>query len=671
MDDTRQLKKNLATLRKNLQTLSGLLPPIENISGFSASTSFILPLVLANFFASANVSEPNRLLITEHLKKMPGSSFFDHSPPADLATEPIFPETASLIAHLFTIKTRHILGDIYETLINTTAKKSAGQYYTPDFIVRYILSKTIQDLDIIKNPFARVLDPACGCGHFLLPAYDLLKAKFTANLSLLRKTYRNLDYEITDTSGQTTVLKGNAYWQAENIHYHILRHSLFGADTDQNAVLLTIAALLAKGGAPFPAQTNIICCDSLVRPADAACPHFAFWSQKFDYIIGNPPYVSFGLKRAGTLQKKTAAALRQNYPNSAEYKISYYALFLERAVELAACNGKIGFITPDSFLTGRYFSKIRSFILANCLINELVLLDKPVFAASVGFPVISIFTKTHSPQPEHRLTARKWEHTSYTYRQSYFSEQPYCRFRLFFSQTDAAIILKMDNSPHILKDFVKIKTGIRSLTKQKDVINQQPPPPTSRPGILSSAEVKPFFLDYQGNLLDVDPAKLNPGGWDKKTIENPKILIRQTGSSLIAALDEEKLYHLNNVHSISPLSEAVPLTYLLSLLNSKLLNYYYKTVSLENRRSMAQTDIETLEKLPVIFNSQYTIALTHLAQKLKRCAQLSAKNTSPLRQRLLLNAARCLKARLNEIVYRIYRLTPAEINHVENTEKEI
>jgi hypothetical protein len=345
---------------------------------------------------------------------------------------------------------------------------------------------------------------------------------------------------------------------------------------------------------------------------------------------------------------------------------------LERSIELLAPGAKLGVITPDSFLIGRYFSKIRNFILNNCHIDEIVLLNRPIFAASVGFPVISIFTKTTAKNNLHMLTAKKWLKNSspvgYTYKQSYFEKQPFARFRLFFNQTDKNIIDKMDNSPHILSHFAKIKTGIRSLTRQRDIISNNPSGKTFQRGIISSAEIKPFCIDYQGNWLDVDPLKLNAGGFDKTVIENPKILIRQTGASLISAIDDEKLYHLNNVHSISLFSKEISLEYLLCLINSELMNYYYKITSLEERRSMAQTDIETLEKLPVALNFAYMEKLNIIAKKLKRSMYLlhtSPENT-PLKRQLLQSSVNCLKNRLNNIIYSLFGLSKDEIRHVEN-----
>ena len=83
------------------------------------------------------------------------------------------------------------------------------------------------------------------------------------------------------------------------------------------------------------------------------------------------------------------------------------------------------------------------------------------------------------------------------------------------------------------------------------------------------------------------------GGWDYGIIHNPKLLLRQTGDRLTAAIDYEGLYHLNNIHSFALDTDKLDVLYLLALINSRLLNYYYRTTSLETNRVI------------ILFNSLY------------------------------------------------------------------
>lgn len=114
----------------------------------------------------------------------------------------------------------------------------------------------------------------------------------------------------------------------------------------------------------------------------------------FDVVIGNPRYVSFGLRGAKKAEKGFDRYLRDKYPKSAEYKLSTYAIFINRGLELLREDGYFGYIVPHSFLLGRYFSKLRRYILDTCAIREVILFAEDFWpSGTVGLPVILVLRK--------------------------------------------------------------------------------------------------------------------------------------------------------------------------------------------------------------------------------------------------------------------------------------
>ncbi len=59
-----------------------------------------------------------------------------------------------------------LLGYEYENSLDKNGRKIKGAFYTPPFIIDYILKYTMGNLDVLKTPFVKILDPACGCGYF-------------------------------------------------------------------------------------------------------------------------------------------------------------------------------------------------------------------------------------------------------------------------------------------------------------------------------------------------------------------------------------------------------------------------------------------------------------------------------------------------------------------------
>ena len=387
-------------------------------------------------------------------------------------------------------------------------RKAAGVFYTPEHIVNYILERTLGRHDFVNNPAPKILDPACGTGNFLVAAYDVLWYKLNENLILLQHRYAKNHYRIKGGDIEAC-MTGIQYWQPENLHYHIINNCLYGADVDQVAVSRAKSRLDEKAVPQSTlgiADENLVVCDSLIRweslaaapgqvSGDSMCSKpvlTEFWRQKFDYIVGNPPYISFGLNRAGKIPVVQSDYLRHNYPRSAQYKLSYYALFFERSIGVLRTGGYLGFITPDSYLLGRYYSKIREYILEACRIHEITLASSKVFTGVlVGIPAITILQKVDTAcltavVTVNRLSDKGMPEAGFHYEQDYFMQQVYKRFRLFFDERDKEIIDKLEQAACLLKNIAKIRTGMRSLTVQADIKSKEKQGNTWRKGLISA-----------------------------------------------------------------------------------------------------------------------------------------------------------------------------------------
>lgn len=552
------------------------------------------------------------------------------------------------------------LGNSYEKL--ATSRRSQGNYYTPAEAIQFIIKNTVEECNILTNPWVKILDPSCGCGYFLLHAYEVLYHKFTQSRAALSSLFPALD--LTD----------------QGIHDHIIKHNLWGADIDATAIAITALSLSLKNSCKNRFQANLVVYDSLKRPEDQLLTEktHRFWSNTYDYVLGNPPYLSFGLRGTGSLEPQYRDYLRQAYLDSAEYKMSYYVLFIQRGIELLKEGGKLGYIIPDSFLLGRYYSKIRRYILEHTAINSITHISSGVFnGASIGYSVICILQKCADPvvrsnhlmqiyQPE---TIDSLDSTLPVceYEQGYFSVQPFQRFRIFFDLKLRSLVEKIEAASTTLKQYASGHTGIRSLTKQNEIISLQRCGDTWHRGLISGRQINRYDIAYQGHWLNIHPELLYKGGWKESIVKQRKILIRQTGDTIIAGIDNDGHYHLNNIHSFVLKETEITLDYLLMILNSRLMSFYYHITSMEYGRPMAQTDIETLELLPIVVNDPINSQAAELVAAISECARKAALDGSDAYKRKF----QSVDEYLNQIVYRIYHLSDEEINSIEHYEKII
>jgi adenine-specific DNA-methyltransferase len=111
---------------------------------------------------------------------------------------------------------------------------------------------------------------------------------------------------------------------------------------------------------------------------------------KYDYIIGNPPYVSIT-----KLSEQERSAFRERYV-TAKGRFDLYLLFFERALNCLNPNGRLVFITPEKFLYVETAQPLR-FMLGKIAVEEIHLIDEDVFGELATYPTIT--TVVNSPGP--------------------------------------------------------------------------------------------------------------------------------------------------------------------------------------------------------------------------------------------------------------------------------
>jgi hypothetical protein len=387
----------------------------------------------------------------------------------------------------------------------------------------------------------------------------------------------------------------------------------------------------------------------------------------FDVVIANPPYISYGLRGGQKMTKEDKEYLKQVFADSAEYKISMYAIFMELGVRLSnKANGVSCFIVPDSFVLGMYFSKIRALILRECDIRQIVLLPFKVFKAEVGFSVVYLFdrnTGNHSSNVLRSITTTSCDALErrrlkeFSYPQEYFHRQRRSKFRLFFEQRTYDIVKKCRISATPLENVVGFSSGLIGLDGQDAIKSDSKRGAKWLPGVLSGGDILKFIVQPTGAHILYDKAHIK-SGYDCVDYAAPKLFMRQTGDTLICAYDSDGLLCINNVHVGNGKSARTNLKFICGLLNSKLMNYFYQAVSLEVGRVMPQTDIETLDDLPIKSDPKVETEIAHLTEEcikfLKAGQNADAKTSAE---------------KIDQLVYKLYGLTAAEELFVEKNVK--
>jgi len=313
-----------------------------------------------------------------------------------------------------------ILGQVYERflgkVIRLTAghqakveekpevRKAGGVYYTPTYIVQYIVENTVGKLLEGKTPkdVARfkILDPACGSGTFPLGAYQYL-------LDWHLKWYIEHDPAKLATGKDPVIYQSKDGWRlTTSKKKEILLNNIHGVDIDAQAVEVTKLTLLLKVLEGESSETigsqlalfqdrvlpdlghNIKCGNSLIGPDyyeghqltmgfvdeeeryrvnafDWKAEFPAIFIQGgFDVVIGNPPYV----RMEGFAPIKNY--LREHY-DAHEERADFYTYFVEKAIRSINHSGLVGMIVSNKFSIAKYGKPLRKILQQKAVIREI------------------------------------------------------------------------------------------------------------------------------------------------------------------------------------------------------------------------------------------------------------------------------------------------------------
>lgn len=574
-------------------------------------------------------------------------------------------------------------------------RRIVGQFYTPPHVVKYCFdiafgrnsadlinrlrrAKSGTDMpdqqfriEIEGDPAFKILDPSCGTGNFLSGFLQFLDSQLSESV------------------------------EPEEI-YALACNSLFGRELDPRAAALArLAVTISTAGQVKKIcgqdlegrstcvhlykhlgqklKKHIVVCDSILDAAELPTGD----ENVFDLVITNPPYVSFGARNQKVLLDTTARFLKRRYAEAAEYKVRYHSIFQDIAIRYTATGGSIVLLVPDGFLTGSYYRKLRRLLLSNCRIQSLSELPARVIPeAVVGRWCVAHYIKENSAAnycvnlstyiDDHGQAITSSIDLSggrnYSLPISELHDKSNDAFRLLFDKYDHKLLQITDQLPR-LKSVVTGYTGIRSLSGKNSITARRPLNKTWRRGITSGAQVRRFLVAWDGDWININPELLFKGGFNERIIENPKILVRQTGDSLVCAYDKSGLYHLNNVHSFSPALSKDPTRDLLSLcalINSTLWRHLYRLRTRETGRALAQVDIDTVESMPLQLisqeSSQLIAYLATIIAELISFGSIASPECSQKSDDLILFIDRSI----DRLIYDAYELEPEIIQRVES-----
>ena len=527
----------------------------------------------------------------------------------------------------------NILGHIFENSLNEideikaelegqeidkskSKRKKDGVFYTPKYITKYIVENTVgklceekkTELEINEEDYTQdkkrqkktlesllkklkeyrnwllqltICDPACGSGAFLNEALNFLIKE--------HQYITELEAKLTNSSIAYT-------YHSESI----LENNLFGVDLNEESVEIAKLSLWLRTAQPKRKlnnlNNNIKCGNSLIDDPEVAGEKAFNWQEEFpqvfakggfDVVIGNPPYVL--CQPSNTIEK-----VLEFYKTFkvASYKIDLFHLFFESAINILKINGKLGFITPNTYLTNKYIQKLRNFILNETFVNEIVNYNEIVFV-DAGVDVATII-----------LTKLKIENENI---KIFNSENGLVK--LITSKSQNSWNIDNEQTFNLKNDFIidfkgclnfgeigNTYFGIQAYDRKSSIsqmkINNDFIP------IIDGADVSRYKYSEPNKFFNYLPENIKSGGdWNIYDID--RIVISQIGQYPKVGFCNAKILTSNTIYNLYLTDDKFNLKYIFAVLNSQLIKSYWISKFADNKDLFPKIKGYQIKQLPI------------------------------------------------------------------------
>ncbi|MCL4547030.1 MAG: BREX-1 system adenine-specific DNA-methyltransferase PglX [Bacteroidetes bacterium] len=375
----------------------------------------------------------------------------------------------------------------------------------------------------------------------------------------------------------------------------------------------------------------------------------------FDIVIGNPPYgVEFSLDEKNIFKQKFIS-------NIGEFEA--YTFFIEIALKyITNSKGILSFITSNTWFYLDKFFPLRKDIILNCSLDTLIELEKQVFTDAPDIvPAIFSINKTESTKSTKLFKA---ESTQRIYDLTDFNlfTKNVVPQKIFLHSKSCILNTKIDLKKDSLleklaaflpiKNYYKVVYGIKTGDNKSNLSIDIKKSGNWRKCASSANNISKYVINWKGDYLNVGP---HLDGLNNINYEQPKILIQYIRKismpiRLVCALDNEGEYYPLNNFSFIISDKGNSLAFLLGILNSKLMNWYFANTYIDYNIKP-----KYIEQLPFNMNKVIQKPIEKMINKI-----IGLKMNIPD------SDTNKLESEIDKLVYQLYGLTEEEIKIIEN-----
>ncbi len=411
----------------------------------------------------------------------------------------------ALLKEILFVKGEDSLGFVYISLRDIGQRKSAGAYYTPEKVVNELIDKLYENDVNLRTK--TICDPCCGTGNFLL------------SLGV-----KGIDYA-----------------------------KLYGQDIDPISVFLSRinVALMAPEMSVTDIRSRIIMGNT----------YFDTFMQKFDVIVGNPPW-------GGDFSEEDALRCRKIFKTAVGKNIESYDLFVEKALSMLNPNGILAFVLPEAILNVAAHDTVRRLLINSCSFRFISYLGNVFSGVQCPSIILGI-----TPNNEKTVVGCKVS----TGKDDFVISKP----RTFFNGTLSLNVSDEENqcldaistikNAIYLKGNAKFALGIVTGNNKEYISTEKA---DDNEIILKGSDIQRYGMTPSGNYIRFVPESFQQVAPVEIYRAKEKLLYRFISEVPVFTYDNNQTLSLNSCNIVIPEIDEIDMKYILAILNSSVAAYF-------------------------------------------------------------------------------------------------
>ena len=411
----------------------------------------------------------------------------------------------ALTKEILFVKGEDSLGFVYISLQDIGQRKSSGAYYTPEKVVNELIDRLYENDPNLKAK--TICDPCCGTGNFLL------------SLGV-----KGIDYS-----------------------------NLYGQDIDPISVFLSRIniALMAPEISALDIRSRIIIGNT----------YFETFTQKFDIIVGNPPWGS-DFSEADALQ------CRRVFKTAIGKSIESYDLFVEKALSMLKHKGVLAFVLPEAILSVAAHDTVRRLIIDSCSFRFISYLGNVFSGVQCPSIILGI-----TPDDKKTVVGCKVSTGNNTFVIS--KPRAFSDGMLSLNVSDEEnqcldAISNIKNATY-LKGKAKFALGIVTGNNKEYISTEKK---DDNEIILKGSDIQRYSMTPSGNYIRFVPESFQQVAPVEMYRAKEKLLYRFISEVPVFTYDDRQTLSLNSCNIVIPDIDGLEMKYILAILNSSVAAYF-------------------------------------------------------------------------------------------------